>query len=331
MRPVTSSPKSPQAGLESAGSPKIKPYYLSLEPLVNWLEVPRPIDWTEQFGRAAPLEVEIGYGNGEFITRRAKAHPDCDFVGLEVTWASTKRALRRIAKEGLKNVRLLMIDAHLAFQRLFRPRSLPRVIALFPPPWPKDRHVHRRLFSREFLRLVNSRLTAGGRVQVITDYRPYLDWLLEQVPGTGFQAGWQRTPARFDTKYERKWLDHGQDFFYEITLDKTEHLDLPLVEDTPLIILRVKDLDPDRLEPRGQTGPITVLFRDFVYDPRREKGLVLAMINEDRLRQNLWIEIVRTDQDWLIRPTRGGALPTVGLQRALELVRDAAQDSATKP
>jgi len=309
-------------------SPKIKPYYISLESLVNWFEVPRPIDWAEQFGRTAPLEVEIGYGNGEFITRRAKAHPDCDFVGLEVTWASTKRALRRIAKERLNNVRLLIADAQIAFQRLFRPQSIPRVTSLFPPPWPKDRHVHRRLFSKEFLRLVDSRLSADGRVQIVTDYRPYMDWLLEQLPGTGFKAKWECASARFDTKYERKWLDHGQDFFYEIILSKTEHLDLPLVEDAPLITFRVKNLDPDRFEPQGQTGPVTVQFKDFLYDPKREKGLVLALVNEDRLRQNLWIEIVRTGQDWMIRPSRAGALPTVGLQRALELVRDAARDSA---
>ena len=42
------------------------------------------LDRQATFGREAPLEVEIGSGAGKFLWARALAHPDRDFVGLEV-------------------------------------------------------------------------------------------------------------------------------------------------------------------------------------------------------------------------------------------------------
>lgn len=303
----------------------MKPYYLSLGPLLLGQTAERPIDWPERFGRQAPLEVEIGFGNGEFLVRNAASHPDHDFVGLEVAWASTKRALRRIAREGLGNIRLAQIDARLAFQRLFKPRSLNRVYSLFPIPWPKRRHGQRRLFSHEFLRLLNSRLVSGGEAKIVTDYKPLSGWIMGQAQGAGFRADCRQIPAGLQTKYERKWQENGQDSFYEILLDKKEHIEIPLTKDEVLVTYRLKKFEPGRFRPLGQEGPIAVRFREFIYDPQREKGLVMALVAEDGLIQFIWIETIKKGNDWLLRVAPGGsALPTAGVRRALELAWEAA-------
>ena len=155
----------------------MKPRYISLKPLVLWRQAKRPTDWQRRFGRKATLEVEIGFGNGEFLVRRAQAHPECDFLGIELEWPSTHRALRKIAQANLPNVRLIQADARHAFERLLLPRSLHRAYALFPSPWPKERNARYRLFSHAFLKLLNSRLETGGETQIVTDHRPYLDWI----------------------------------------------------------------------------------------------------------------------------------------------------------
>ena len=35
------------------------------------------------FDLSRPLEIEVGCGKGQFLTRRAKENPDCDFLGIE--------------------------------------------------------------------------------------------------------------------------------------------------------------------------------------------------------------------------------------------------------
>jgi tRNA (guanine-N7-)-methyltransferase len=303
----------------------MKARYVSLKPLVHWGGAERPIDWRRAFGRrGAPLEVEIGFGNGAFLVRRARAHPERNFLGIDLEWPSTRRALRKIARASLSNVRLVQADARLAFERLLLPRSLRRAYSLFPSPWPKERNVKERLFSHAFLRLLNSRLEPGGEAQVVTDHRPYLDWVAEQLPGTGFEASWQAVPARFDTKYERKWQDGGQEHFYELRLIKRTHCQVPLKEDAKLKTYRVPHFDPDRFQPAGERGELIVEFKEFLYDPRRQKGMARAFVAEEGLKQEIWIQIVRREQDWHIGLARGcGFLPTVGVQRALDLARDA--------
>jgi len=311
--------------------PRTGKRYLSLEPLILWSRMDRPIHRPDVFGRRSPLELEIGYGNGEYLTRHAQAHPDRDFIGLELSWPSTKRALRRIAQRNLSNIRLIELDAVVALQRLFRPRSLDRIYALFPPPWPKERHYRRRLFSTAFLGLMNSRLQDHGQGQIVTDYRPLADWILSQVPGTGLRATVETTPARFMTKYERKWQEAGQAVFYEIRLEKEQHIHVPLTEDISLNTYRIKSFDPERFHPENEFGPITVKFKDYLYDPKRRRAMARAFVTEDQLIQEFWIEAAEEGELWHIHLARGShVVPSQGVQRALDLARDAAQNSAAR-
>ena len=48
---------------------------------------------------AAPLEVEIGSGLGEFLIRSALAHPRRDYVGIELNWERICKTLTRIMAE----------------------------------------------------------------------------------------------------------------------------------------------------------------------------------------------------------------------------------------
>jgi hypothetical protein len=56
--------------------------------------------------------------------------------------------------------------------------------------------------------------------------------------------------------------------------------------------------------------------------------MVWVFVAEEGLTQDFWIEIVHTGSDWAIRPARGcGIVPTVGVQCALDLVHDTAQQT----
>lgn len=306
--------------------------YLSLAPLLLWQHVERPVDWAQRFGRQAPLVVEIGFGNGEFLVREAQARPECNFIGIEQEWASVQRGLRRIAQAGVANVRVLLVDARIALERLFTPQTVQCVYALFPCPWPKERHSKHRLFAQTFLTLLNSRLVPDGEVQMVTDHAPYLHWVLSQVPDTGFVAQWAPIAPRFSTKYERKWCETGQQEFYDLRLQKTAHVVRPLTEDAALHTHRIEHFNPVHFQPAAQHGAITVTCKEFLYDPRRQKGMVWVFVAEAGLTQDFWIEIARREAAWTIRPARGcGIVPTVGVQCALDLVRDAARQTVRAP
>ncbi len=307
----------------------MKTRYLSLTPFMAWQQVPRPADWAEVFGRKAQLEIEIGFGNGEFIVQRAQANPLTNFVGMELEWASVQRALRRIEQTRLTNVRLLQVDARIALQRLIQPQSVARIYTLFPCPWPKERHVKHRIFGHEFLKLLNSRLQLEGTAQLVTDHQPYMEWILEQANGTGFDVRCEPIPPTYRTKYEQKWLDKGQEEFYDIQLLKQYDQLIPLIEDVALQTHRLDHFEASNFDPISERGLISVEFKEFLFDPERQRGMVWVFAIEDGLTQNFWIEIAYHDHRWYIRPSRGcSVIPTTSVQRALDLVRDAARRSA---
>lgn len=313
----------------------MKARYLSLKPFLPWRDVKRPIDWRTQFGSQAPLEAEIGFGNGEFLVRRAQERPERHFIGIELEWASVQRALRRLAQAQAPNVRLLLVDAHVALQRLFSPLALQRVYSLFPCPWPKERHAKHRLFSHTFLTLLNNRLQPDGEVLVVTDHEPYLRWALEQSPGSGFEAKWQVVEPSFRTKYERKWLAGGRQEFYELRLRKVVHHEALLTKEIDVQARRVDRFDPQNLDLPPATKlcsdhpEITVRCRDFLYDPARRKAMIAVLVAEADLTQDFWIEVAGRGDHWTIRPARGcSVVPTVGVQRAVDLIWEAVAGQA---
>jgi len=303
----------------------MKAKYISLRPFISWKEMKRPFDRDAVFGRFAPIYMEIGFGLGDFLVDQALKHPDRDFIGIELSWPTVRRALRKIALARARNVRVIRAPAKVALERIFPEKSLAGVYAIFPCPWPKKKHVQHRLFSSAFLSLLNSRLMDGGETLVVTDHLPYHEWIIEQVSGTGFEARPAIVPPKFSTKYERKWQGLGQDRFYELRLIKRKHIRISFKEDAQLIAHRIPEFAPERFRFRGSRGEIVVEGKEFLYDPERQKAMMRCLAGEDGWFQEFWIEIVRLEGAWHIRPAKGcNIVPTVSLQCALDLVRDAA-------
>src|SRR6185295_619531 len=91
-----------------------------------------PLDLREIFGRAAPLEVDLGCGDGTFLASLAKQNPDRDFLGVERLAGRWRGASRRIGELELSNARVLRIDILHAVQHLF-PRQSVDVFHLLSP------------------------------------------------------------------------------------------------------------------------------------------------------------------------------------------------------
>jgi tRNA (guanine-N7-)-methyltransferase len=174
---------------------------------------------------AGTIEVEIGFGSGEYLLRRASEYPERLFIGIEKKSGLMRVVAKKVASHNLDNIRLLDSCARDAFTYLLPSCSLSRVYALFPDPWPKKRHIKYRLFSTQYLRLLNNRLISGGEVLIVTDSEDYCNWVLKQLPGTGFEVENSTIPPQFDTRFERKWLEQDLSTFFRILLKKTEHIE----------------------------------------------------------------------------------------------------------
>jgi tRNA (guanine-N7-)-methyltransferase len=126
------------------------------------------------FGRTAPLVLEIGSGMGEATAAMAATDPARDVLAVEVHTPGVATLLRRIEATGLENVRVVEADGLHVLSALPR-GSLDEVRVFFPDPWPKARHLKRRLVTPAFAELVADRLRVGGRLHVATDWLDYAD------------------------------------------------------------------------------------------------------------------------------------------------------------
>lgn len=146
---------------------------------------PTPLSLDTLFGRQAPRSVEIGFGNGDNLAKMAAAHPERDYLGIEVHRPGVGRLLLALEEARqtngpgqLTNVRLICHDAVEVLAQQIPPQSLDEVIILFPDPWPKKRHHKRRLVQSAFVELVTGRLSPGGLVRIATDWQPYAEEML---------------------------------------------------------------------------------------------------------------------------------------------------------
>jgi tRNA (guanine-N7-)-methyltransferase len=175
---------------------------------------PGRLDLDALFGRTAPRMLEVGFGNGEHLAALARAHPHCDYLGIEVHRPGVGHLLLALETSALSNVRIVCHDAVEVLEEQIPPGALDEVLILFPDPWPKKRHHKRRLIQAPFVSLLCGRLKAGGMVRLTTDWQPYAEQMLEVLnaeprlanvaTGSPFvPRPAQRIPTRFELRGAR--------------------------------------------------------------------------------------------------------------------------------
>lgn len=132
-----------------------------------------PLHMASVFGREAPVEVDLGCGDGTFLAALAEQNPERNFIGVEQLIGRVRTVSRKIGDRGLTNARILRSDILHAVQHSFAPSSVDIFYLLFPDPWPKRRHHIRRTFNASFLRAVARALVRGGVLHVATDDADY--------------------------------------------------------------------------------------------------------------------------------------------------------------
>ncbi len=177
-----------------------------------------PLDWQLVFGRVAPVVLEIGFGMGETTAEIAAAHPQRNFVGIEVHAPGVGSLLRELDRRALANVRVIRHDAVEVVEAMIPPGSLAGIHVFFPDPWPKKRHHKRRLLKPDFVHALALRLVPGGYLHAATDWSDYAGEMLATLGSEALLANTApgfapRPDSRPQTKFERRGTRLGHPVF----------------------------------------------------------------------------------------------------------------------
>jgi len=136
------------------------------------------LDLDTAFGRNAPKILEIGFGMGDSTAAIAAAHPQNDYLGIEVHGPGVGSLLNQIEALGLTNLRVIQHDAVEVLKHMIAPASLDGVHIFFPDPWHKKKHHKRRLIQPELVALLCDKLKPGGYLHAATDWQEYAEHIL---------------------------------------------------------------------------------------------------------------------------------------------------------
>ena len=180
-------------------------------------KLPASLDVDAIFGRAAPLEVEMGSGKGLFLQGAAAALPERNFLGVELADKYARFTAARLARRQLTNARIASGDGLRLFAECLRDATVAAVHVYFPDPWWKAKHRKRRVMRESFVKDIERVLMPGGKLHFWSDVKEYFDVSLELLAAATKLAGpfpAEERPAEHDldyrTHFERRMRMTGE-------------------------------------------------------------------------------------------------------------------------
>lgn len=295
-----------------------------------------PVNWSALFGRSAPLVLEIGFGNGQFLIDLALRHPEANVLGIEISLPSVKRALNRAKRANVQNVRVLNCGVWYGLWALSRPGSIHAVHINFPDPWPKPSHHHRRVINERFLHLLATRVPAGATLNIATDHTDYATAITESLQNTPYFNSRLTTPfvtednERIRTKYEQLAIAAGRTCHYYYwqrnqTVAPNKFV-IPLELPMPHVILRTSLTLPEIQTRFEQTAweheGVRVRFIQLYRATHHDAMLVDTYIHEDPMNQRLGLVIRQRSENEIMIGLHelGFPRPTPGVHRAIDFL-----------
>ena len=158
--------------------------------------------------------LEIGFGDGENLINSAKINPNFFYIGADPFLNTTAKCLSKILQYRLKNI-VIWPDDIRKILKFFPNNSISEVKILFPDPWPKKKHINRRLIQNDFIEILYSIIKYQGTITIATDHDLLKKWILEKFQNFNkfvwvaeSSSDWRYRPYDcFQTKYELKSIN----------------------------------------------------------------------------------------------------------------------------
>ncbi len=180
-------------------------------------ETPPPrLDPQAFFAQPQPLEIEMGSGKGLFLLNAALAHPERNYLGVELARNYAAYCAARLKRHELANGYMISGDGLRFFHELLPDACAAAVHVYFPDPWWKKRHAKRRVMNEQLVRDIERVLMPGGSLHFWTDVQDYFEMALpvlaENTQLKGPLPVAEQTPAHdmdYRTNFERRKRQDG--------------------------------------------------------------------------------------------------------------------------
>ena len=151
------------------------------------------------------LNLEIGFGDGKYLSEQALNNPKQSFIGIEVFESGLANTYKKIEKFNITNLKLIQGDVAQIFSKNKSKNLFDLVTIFFPDPWPKSKHKKRRLLKKNFFLILQSLLKKEGKIIIKTDWQDYAEEIIETLKDLKFnfdQESVNVDSKEFITKYE---------------------------------------------------------------------------------------------------------------------------------
>ncbi len=281
------------------------------------------------FSISGKIVVEVGFGNGELITRMAKARKKDLFIGIENSEISCEKAVKRAYDMKIENVKFVRGDAKFLARELFGDKSVDLFLAFYPIPWPKKSQEGKRLFEKDFLKVVSSILKDSGKFVAVTDDAFYFEWTVNNLKELEIDHVTHTLKPIKATKYGRKWERLGRKSWSIISHPKNFEINR-ILEGQDLPHAHIKEISEEVVSKKLETlstmsfreNELFVEFRGF-FKGRDE--YVLRVIGVDgKFPQLYYITVKRRRDGWLVRlDDIAKVFKTPAVKKSIEYVANA--------
>ena len=151
------------------------------------------------------LNLEIGFGDGKYLSEQALNNPKQSFIGIEVFESGLANTYKKIEKFNITNLKLIQGDVAQIFSKNKSKNLFDLITIFFPDPWPKSKHKKRRLLKRNFFLILQSLLKKEGKIIIKTDWQDYAKEIIETLKDLKFnfdQESVNVDSKELITKYE---------------------------------------------------------------------------------------------------------------------------------
>ena len=174
--------------------------------------------YNKLFGNDNPIYIEIGMGKGKFIIDNALKYPNINFIGIEKYDSVVVRAIQKLENKDIPNLRIIRMDA-LEIDDVFD-HEISKIYLNFSDPWPKDRHAHRRLSSKIFLKKYDNIFKNIKNITMKTDNRKLFEYSVKSFIDYGYKINdisldlhSDSYPDNIMTEYEERFVNKGNQIY----------------------------------------------------------------------------------------------------------------------
>ncbi len=165
------------------------------------------------------INLEIGFGNGEYLLRSACSRPKELFIGIDVYVNGIVKVLKKILENGIENIILSNLNC-LFFLESLSAKSIDNLTIINPDPWTKKKHHKRRLISFQNIQVFNYITKSKHSTRITTDSTSYVEAIQEIfyekkefLNDLKFEILNKNDDLYGVSRYQRKAIEKGQNIY----------------------------------------------------------------------------------------------------------------------